>query len=35
LAFDGFVMYWFECQNTYYNQRMVDTIEFYNQPWSE
>ena len=34
-AFDGFVMYTFECQSTDFNQRVLDTVEFSNQPWSE
>ena len=34
-AYDGFVMYTFECQNTDFKQRVVDAIEFSNQPWSE
>jgi hypothetical protein len=34
-AFDGFVMYTFECQNTEFSQRVLEVIEFSNQPWSE
>lgn len=34
-AFDGFVMYTFECQSTDFSQRVLDAIEFSNQPWSE
>lgn len=34
-AFDGFVMYTFECQNTDFSQKVLDAIEFSNQPWSE
>jgi hypothetical protein len=34
-SFDGFVMYTFECQSTDFSQRVLDAIEFSNQPWSE
>jgi hypothetical protein len=34
-AFDGFVMYTFECQNIDFSQKILDAIEFSNQPWSE
>ncbi len=34
-AFDGFVMYTFECQNTDFSQKVIEAIEFSNQPWSE
>lgn len=34
-AHDGFVMYTFECQSTDFSQRVLDVIEFSNQPWSE
>jgi len=34
-AFDGFVMYTFECRSTDFSQRVLDAIEFSNQPWSE
>jgi len=34
-AFDGFVMYTFECQNTDFGQRVLEAIEFSNQPWDE
>jgi hypothetical protein len=34
-AYDGFVMYTFECQSTDFSQRVLDAIEFSNQPWSE
>ena len=34
-AYDGFVMYTFECQGTDFSQRVLDAIEFSNQPWSE
>ena len=34
-AYDGFVMYTFECQNSDFKQRVLDAIEFSNQPWNE
>jgi hypothetical protein len=34
-AFDGFVMYTFECSSTDFSQRIIEVIEFSNQPWSE
>jgi hypothetical protein len=34
-AYDGFVMYTFECQSTDFSQRVLDAMEFSNQPWSE
>ena len=34
-AFDGFVMYTFECEDSDFSQRMLDTIEFSNYQWSE
>jgi hypothetical protein len=34
-AYDGFVMYTFECQSTDFSQRVMNVIEFSNQPWSE
>ena len=34
-AFDGFVMYTFECQKTDFSQQVLDAIEFSNQPWSQ
>jgi len=34
-AFDGFVMYTFECRSTDFSQRVLDAIELSNQPWSE
>jgi hypothetical protein len=34
-AYDGFVMYTFECQSTDFSQRVLGVIEFSNQPWSE
>jgi len=34
-AFDGFVMYTFECQKSDFKQKVLDAIEFSNQPWAE
>ena len=34
-AFDGFVMYTFECVHRDFDQRIVEAIEFSNQQWSE
>jgi len=34
-AFDGFVMYTFECDNSDFSQRIIETIEFSNYQWSE
>ncbi len=34
-AFDGFVMYTFECEDSDFSQRTLDTIEFSNYQWSE
>ena len=34
-AFDGFVMYTFECEDSDFSQRILDTIEFSNYQWSE
>lgn len=34
-AYDGFVMYTFECENRDFGQTVLDAIEFSNQPWSE
>lgn len=34
-AYDGFVMYTFECQNSDFKQRVLDAIEFSNQPSNE
>ena len=34
-AFDGFVMYTFECTNKDFSQKVIDAIEFSNQVWSE
>ena len=34
-AFDGFVMYSFECSDTDFKQTVLHAIEFSNQAWSE
>lgn len=34
-AFDGFVMYTFECQNSDFKQKVINAIEFSNESWSE
>jgi hypothetical protein len=34
-AFDGFVMYTFECQDGDFKQKVLHAIEFSNQAWSE
>lgn len=34
-AYDGFVMYTFECKNEDFSQRVLDAIEFSNYQWSE
>ena len=34
-AFDGFVMYTFECEDSDFSQRVFDAIEFSNYQWSE
>ena len=34
-AFDGFVMYTFECDDTDFSQPLIDAIEFSNYTWSE
>jgi hypothetical protein len=34
-AFDGFVMYTFECDNRDFTQKILETIEFSNYAWSE
>ena len=34
-AFDGFVMYTFECEDSDFSQRVFDSIEFSNYQWSE
>jgi len=34
-AFDGFVMYTFECRDSDFKQKVLHAIEFSNQAWSE
>ncbi len=34
-AYDGFVMYTFECKSSDFTQKVMDTIEFSNTAWSE
>jgi hypothetical protein len=34
-AFDGFVMYSFECKDSDFKQNILHAIEFSNQAWSE
>ena len=34
-AFDGFVMYTFECKDTDFKQKVLHAIEFSNATWSE
>jgi len=34
-AFDGFVMYTFECKDSDFKQRVLNAIEFSNQAWSK
>lgn len=34
-AYDGFVMYTFECKREDFSQRLIDAIEFSNYQWSE
>ena len=34
-AYDGFVMYTFECEDSDFSQRVLDAIEFSNYQWSE
>ncbi|WGM89788.1 MAG: hypothetical protein IAX21_04490 [Candidatus Bathyarchaeota archaeon] len=34
-AFDGFVMYSFECEDSDFKQKILHAIEFSNQAWSE
>ena len=34
-AYDGFVMYTFECRREDFSQRLIDAIEFSNYQWSE
>jgi hypothetical protein len=34
-AYDGFVMYTFECDSRDFSQRVIEAIEFSNYQWSE
>ncbi len=34
-AFDGFVMYTFQCKDSDFSQRVIRAIEFSNYQWSE
>lgn len=34
-AYDGFVVYTFECEDRDFTQRVLEAIEFSNQPWAE
>ena len=34
-AFDGFVMYTFECEDSDFSQTVLEAIEFSNYQWSE
>ena len=34
-AYDGFVMYTFDCENTDFSQKVLEAIEFSNYQWSE
>ncbi len=34
-AYDGFVMYTFECDERDFSQRVIEAIEFSNYQWSE
>ena len=34
-AYDGFVMYTFECRDNDFKQKVLHAIEFSNQAWSE
>ena len=34
-AYDGFVVYTFQCENRDFRQRVLEAIEFSNQPWAE
>ncbi|MFO7837109.1 MAG: hypothetical protein R6V83_10650 [Candidatus Thorarchaeota archaeon] len=34
-AFDGFVMYTFECEDDDFRQRVFHAEEFSNRPWAE
>jgi len=34
-AYDGFVMYTFECKNSDFDHKILEAIEFSNQVWNE
>ena len=34
-AYDGFVMYTFQCNNEDFSQKLLNAIEFSNYQWSE
>jgi len=34
-AYDGFVMYTFECNDSDFSQKVLEAIEFSNYQWSE
>lgn len=34
-AFDGFVMYTFECEDSDFKQKVIGAIEFSNESWTE
>jgi len=34
-AYDGFVMYTFECEDSDFKQKVIQAIEFSNEAWSE
>lgn len=34
-AFDGFVMYTFDCEDSDFKQKVIQAIEFSNQAWNE
>jgi hypothetical protein len=34
-AYDGFVMYTFECNDSDFSQQVLYAIEFSNRPWDE
>jgi len=34
-SYDGFVMYTFECDNSDFDQKVIEAIEFSNEAWSE
>ena len=34
-AYDGFVMYTFDCENSDFDQKVLEAIEFSNYAWSE